>query len=329
MNRVFIYDILYALAARDGRESALFGACAPVARDNFAHSLAGDGFPELWFELPLKGDAWFDLHALASREHLAHNTEFLPETCGNCPSAFAWFAAQTEGARQLALSWDTSSGDTQDPAVQFLTCTHDPNISAAFLEAANRPDAVPSYRSFIARIPKDWYPCYTGVFPRRQTPHLRVECIPSEALQRAYANNPTLLEQHLRATGFSAFDDTLLPRCQLLAQSPFRIEFQFDVLPDGTASPTLGVSIRFPEPPGTPDEPAFETDGVAGTIMRKVESWGLADDRWRLLADTGFSKRISHGKSSGLLFCFPAFLKLRWRDGTPLDAKAYLMAGLQ
>ena len=68
MDRMMLYDLIYALAARDGREAALFGSCAPLAREALAHSLAGTGFPELWFELPLAGDPWFDLHALAARE---------------------------------------------------------------------------------------------------------------------------------------------------------------------------------------------------------------------------------------------------------------------
>ena len=32
MDRMMLYDIIYALAARDGREAALFGVSAPLAR---------------------------------------------------------------------------------------------------------------------------------------------------------------------------------------------------------------------------------------------------------------------------------------------------------
>ena len=41
---------------------------------------------------------------------------------------------------------------------------------------------------------------------------------------------------------------------------------------------------------------------------------------------------ISEGKAAGesrLIYCYPAFLKLRWRGGKPLDAKAYFIAGAQ
>lgn len=329
ISRSMLYDIIYALAARDGREAALFGNSAQAAHIAFERSLAGNGFPELWFELPLKGDPWFDLHALASPEHLADISEFKPDTCGNCPEAFAWFARQERGVRQLALSWDTSAGDTQSPAVQLLTGTGNVTITCDFLNSVGRPDAAASYRSFAQRIPKGWCACYAGVFPRRTTPHLRVECIPSHKLQRAYANDPSLLEKHLREAGFDAFGETLLTRCQLLAGSPFQFELQFDVQPDGSAGPTLGASIRFPNPPGTPDKPAFDPSGAAGAIFREVEAWGLADGRWHLLAQTSFCKRLAREGETASLFCYPAFLKLRWRDAALLDAKAYLMAGLQ
>ena len=63
--------------------------------------------------------------------------------------------------------------------------------------------------------------------------------------------------------------------------------------------------------------------------MRKVESWGLADERWRLLEEAIFANRLSKGGESHSLYCYPAFGTLRWRDGEPLDAKAYLIAGAQ
>lgn len=48
MDRIKIYNIAYALVARDGREAALFGGCGPAAREAFRRSLAGAAFPDLW-----------------------------------------------------------------------------------------------------------------------------------------------------------------------------------------------------------------------------------------------------------------------------------------
>lgn len=328
-NKEMLYELLYALTACNGREAALFGASNKQAREAFSRSLAGDYFPQLWFELPLAGEPWFDLHAVAYPDDLKADALFAPETCGNCPSAFTWFAAQEHGARQLILSWDTSASTLNDPAIQFLTGVRDTSVTCGFLEAAGRADATSAYRSFVKRLPKGWFACYTGVFPQRKVPFLRVECIPPTTLQRTYATDADLLKAHLAQMGFAAIGDTLLTRCQALAGTPFQIEFQFDVTPNGTAGSTLGVSLRFAQPPGDKSWPSFDIHGAAGALMRQVEDWGLADERWRLLQDTIFSKRLTMGPESAHLWCFPAFIKLRWKDGAPLDAKAYLVAGVQ
>lgn len=327
IDRTTTYLLLYALIAREGREAALFGGCSELARKAFSRSLAGDCFPELWFELPLLGEPGFDLHALVSREDLDPAWAPSPDACGGCPEAFAWFAAQDRVARQLALSWDVRAGDVETPAVQLLVDTRDAQVTCGFLEAVGRADATGAYRAFVGRLPQGWFACYAGVFPRRATPFLRVECLPDARLQAAYAENPALLEKHLRQVGVSEFGDTVLPRCQELAAAPFALEFQFDVEPDGAAGPTLGASVRFAPPPGSDACRPFDPDAEAGRLMGEVEAWGLADGRWRLLADTMFAKRASFADEATSLFCFPAFVKLRWRGGEPLDAKAYLKAG--
>lgn len=323
-----LYEILYALAARDGRESRLFGNNSPLARKALAHSLSCDAFPELWFEIPLSGNPWFDLHALVSRASISPDTIFTNERTGGNATVFKWFATQRAGVKQLALSWDTGKGAIDKPAIQLLVNMPDTRITCDFLEACGRGDACPAYRAFIKRLPDGWFACYTGVFPGRQDQTFRVECIPTDALQQAYAKEPQLLEAHLRTTGLTEFGETLISRCQLMAQSPFKIEFQFDIKPDGSADETFGASVRFARPPGENDWGSFTVDGASGELMRQVETWGLADNRWRLLADTIFAKRVTKDDKSSVLYCYPAFLKLRWRAGLPFDAKAYLIAGM-
>ena len=62
--------------------------------------------------------------------------------------------------------------------------------------------------------------------------------------------------------------------------------------------------------------------------MRKAQEWGLVDERWHELANTAFAKQARRGDASYTIYCYPAFLKLRWREGIPVDAKAYLVAGI-
>lgn len=324
-----VYNIIYALAARHGREAALFGDSAPAAREAFSRSFASKAFPELWFELPLAGEPWFDLHALTSRGDVSADTRFIPEATGNSMRAFEWFASQDEGVRQLALSWDTGSGNIASPAVQLLVSSRNTQIVCDFLEAAGRPDATDAYRAFIRRIPQDWFACYTGVFPQRPGHTLRVECIPDSELQRAYAEDADLLKAHLSQVGFDCADGEVIGCCTKLAAAPFQMEFQFDVTPEGAAGPTFAASARFDAPPGTKTRQAFDLEGAAGELMHQVEERGLADERWRLLADTAFATRLSRDDWSVMLYCYPAFVKLRWDESKPLDAKAYLIAGVQ
>ena len=329
IDRTQIYNIIYALAAKDGREERLFGTCAEPAYVALVHSLAGDAFPELWFEIPLLGDPWFDLHALTAREGLHPGMEFAPETCGGFPEAFEWFASQNESVRQLALSWDVGSGSIDQPAVQLLLNRRDPRRTCDFLTAAGRPDAAPAYRAFYEKLPEAWFPCYSGVFPSRPDHNLRVECVFERPLQQAYADDASLLERHLRQVGLDDLGDTIVPRCQALARTPFAMEFQFDVDEAGSATPVFSASLRFSTPPGTDEWHCFDPNAHAGTLMRQVEEWGLADDRWHDLAGTIFAKRLARGDDQMTLYCYPAFLKLRWRDGNPVDAKSYLIAGVQ
>ena len=332
LDRHQLFDITYALAARDGRENVLFGAELPRAREAFARSLACDAFPELWFEIPLLGEPWFDFHALTSVKDLHPGMQFDPATTGNHPEAFEWFANQSaRNVRQLALSWDIGSSNSATSAIQLLiTSTSGYETTCGFLEAAHRQDAVPAYRRFVKRLPQHWFACYTGVFPGRLGDNLRIECIPSTELQRAYADDASLLEAHLRQVGFRDFDSTLIPRCQLMAQTPFQFELQFNVDTTGSATSTLGASIRFAMPSdcNSDSRQPYDQNGAAGEFMSQVESWGLADSRWRLLKGTIFAKRATLNDVSNTLYCYPTFIKLRWRDGQPLDAKAYLIAGL-
>ena len=328
-DRMTLYNIIYALAARSGRDAALFGDCAPLALEAFERSLAGDGFPELWFELPLAGAPWFDLHALTAREDLRPDTVLTPETTGGYPEVFSWFAAQDRAVRQLALSWDVSSGNIEHPAVQLLVKEANAAVTCEFLEVAGRSDAQEAYRVFLERLPRNWFACYTGVFPERTVPFLRVECVLDTSLQKAYAEDATLLQKHLSQTGLAPLSDSILTRCQHLAKTPFRLEFQFDVNKDGLAGSTFSASVRFASSPGKTSWGCFDPDAEAGILMQRIEEWGLADERWRLLADTAFANQITFSGESALIYCFPAFIKLRWRDGEPVDAKTYLMAGMQ
>ena len=330
MDSMRLYDILYALVARDGRGAVLFGSDATASREAFSRSLAGPAFPEIWLEAPLAGEPWVDFHALISYEDVAGTQVAFSGQGGVYADALAWFAAQRQGAvRQLALSYDTSAGDVDHPAVQLLVGGRDVAVPLSFLEAVGRPDAKDPYRTFVGNMPEEWFACYVGAFPGRGafgvSPWVRVECIVGDKLQRAYAEDVATLRDHLACVGVEGVDADALADFRTLARSPFPFELQFNVGPDGTALPVVSASARF-QPGDWVDEASREN---IERMARQLQDRGLVDGRWSRLSEILIAKRVDHEGASALLTCFPAFVKLRWRAGQPLDAKAYLLAQIE
>ena len=327
MDQLRIYEIIYALAARGGREAALFGDCGAIAREAFARSLASETFPELWFEIPLTGEPWLDLHVLVSQEDVAGTNASFTGQGGPYAAALSWFADQKpHEARQLALSYDTSEKDVEHPAVQLLVGRRDPATSLAFLNAVGRSDATSSYQIFAQSMPEEWFACYVGAFPRRNTPDddrwVRVECIVGDDSQRSYANDAAVLREHLSRVGLDGVDANAIDAIQTLARSSFPLELQFNVGANGAAPPIVSASLRF-QPDDWTDESRRES---IYSLMRQLQDWGLADERCEQLEGALFCKRISRNGAHSTLSCIPTFVKLRWRKGAPLDAKAYLVA---
>lgn len=326
MDRIEIYDIIYALAARGGREEALFGGCGTAAREAFRRSLTGGAFPELWFEAPLAGEPWMDFHSLTSHGDVAGTHAAYAGHGGAYADALSWFAAQgPQKVRQLALSYDTSVGDVERPAVQLLVDGPNPDVPTAFLSAAGRPDLREAYDAFVHGMPAGWYACYVGVFPGREaeckTPWVRVECIVGNALQRAYAESAAVLREHLEHAGLGGVGEDAIEGVRELACSPFPLELRFNVGPNGTALPVLSASVRF-----QPRD--WKSDGgreAVGRLAEWLQACGLADERCGLLAQAVFAKRMERGGERVTASCFPAFVKLRWREGMEPCAKAYLL----
>ena len=324
MDREMLYNLIYALAATGGREATLFGNSAGNGHEAFQNGLCGEAFPELWFELPLLGDPWFDLHMLVSRRDMHGGMRF--KGLGPVYSdALEWFAT-SKNTRQLALSFDSGSGDTTHPAVQLLMDTRDSDVTCDFLATTAGPEAARYYHDFIVSIPREWYPCYTGLFPARtQSPGsswIRVECIVTDGLQSLYASDLDLLHSHLTNAGIHSADREFLSYVQELARSPFPLELQFNVGPEGRARQALSASIRFT----TRDWLDPLKSREVAKMFEQAQTWGLADDRWHELENTKFAKLVSTGNARAHVFCFPVFLKLRWIEDHGMDAKAYLLA---
>lgn len=328
-DHVKIYNTLYLLVADEGREEALFGDCQPLAQEAFRRSLAGDEFPIVWFEVPLLGAPRFDLHVAMSRTALAPGTRFAFGAGAGYEELFRWYANEEPGGKGLALAYDVSEGSIDAPAVHV-------NVNGAPLARMDRffdlaagtgAGAANRWRTFQKHLPQGWRVWYVGFHPGRPHTPVRVDCFVGNDLKDAYAGDLGLLERHLRECGFTKVSPELRDAAGLITSSPFPLELQFDVLEDGSVGPTIGVSAAFRSVNPAALRRQFGEGGAAAKLMGQVEAHGLADDRWRHLAEASFARLVDTSSGALALYCSPTFVKLRVRDGKPLDAKAYLQAG--
>ena len=327
LDRVSIYDAIYKLAADEGREVALFGSCASLAREAFRRSLAGEGFPIVWFEVPLSGEPRFDLHVALSREMLSTGARFLPGAGNGRDGLLRWFAAEETGGGGLAFAYDIGEGRIDDPAVHV-------NVNEApiadmdrFFDLAAGEGASQRYRAFTKRFPQGWRVWYAGVHPGRSGSPVRVDCFVNAQLASDYAADAKLLERDLRACGFNAIGPDLHGLAAPILQSPFTLELQFDVMCDGTVGPTLGISAGISLCSASNVRTLFGEGGAAAGLMGEIEGMGLADERWRHVPNATFTKLLRMDAGALAIYCTPTFVKLRMRDGEPFDAKVYLQGG--
>lgn len=327
VDRLVIYDALYALAAGDeARERELFGSCAPLAREAFERSLIGDEFPVIWFEVPLKREPRFDLHVALSRTALHAGVNFLPGAGNGYDELFRWYAEDEAGGCGLAFAYDVSEGRIDAPAVHVNVNNAPLADIHRFFDLAAGAGAAERYDGFVARLPQGWRVWYTGVHPARPGSPVRVDCFVDHALKEAYAADPNLFERDLRAVGFEASGPILLELAKPILASPFGLELQFDVMGDGRLGTTLGISASFGLASFSALRRQFEEGGPAVGLMQAIERLGLSDGRWQRIMDASYATMVPVEGGALMMYCSPTFVKLRLRDGEPLDAKVYYQA---
>lgn len=321
-----LYETLYRLASK-GTECNLFGTNAPIAQEAFRRASAGASMPTVWFEIPLFGPPRFDLHVAHSNADLHEHAPFASDAMDGHGRLLNWYASEPREGGGLALAYDAGDGRIDAPAVHA-------NVNAAkafdvegFFVHVDRPEAAELYHGFAKRLPQGWRIWYFGVHPGRPNAPVRIDCFVDESLKRVYAAEPTRLEEDLREVGFAV--EGSAARCvgTKVATSPFGMELQFDVLPDGTLGRTVGISARFPLAAAGAAQPLWEPTGSAAQLMQFAVDSRVADDRWQHIRDTMFSTAVRDGNIVQALYCVPVFSKFRVHADKLLDTKIYLQAG--
>lgn len=318
-----VYDIIVSHVIRDERKEKLFGDCDTIAREAFISAILGDDFSWSWLEIPLIRKPCFDLHVSVSQEAI-DNCEKFPANLGGggFEEAFVWSRGRKNG-KGLVFGFDVSKGKRKSIGLQCLG-NGQAGDESGFFRALGNPKAIEGFHKFQKNMPKTWKILYFGFFMGRTGPQIRIDCGCFKEVQKAYAKSPELFRKDLIKLGFTAISDEMLYQVSRLASYSFPLNLQFDVGEDGTMGNTIGISPDFKHRfLGKIRRLDFSSRGEVDNLLKEIQSWEIADDRCRLLSDVTYMTRFLIYDWVIYLYNLPGFIKVRWRNGEPLDSKAY------
>ncbi len=323
------FDALFGIAANDGREAALFGNSIQLTRPAYEKTLIGDEYPNAYLEFPLLGQPCFDL--LSVHGPIKPGLRFAPGAGYGYQAMFDWFSSLShEGADKAScgIELDLSEGETERAGVYLQQHTRH-ELVTPFLESVGEGDRAASYHDVLSRMPEDWPPAYVGLFPGREGTPLRIGGYLANAARHACADDPDQLARAFDAIGFSAYDDAMLKRCATFLSLAPSVDFQFDIMTDGTLGDTFGLSLSFNEAKPKQAHECMEY-GYGARIMEELQSWGLADERWRHIASAAFARHVSFEREDGsegrfALCVLFNYAKVKFTATEPRPAKFYLL----
>ena len=314
-----------ALVARRGGAGFL-GGDAGLAADVFRRSLIGDGWPGFWLEVPLLGEPGFDLHVYYDRGKVRPGERF-GKGCGfGMQALFDWYFSNETGGVGVGFAHDLRGGQVATGA--YVNFNGRPlDDTRGFFAALGAEDVHEGAAALLDRLPGGWHPWYLGLFPARPNSGVRVGAFVPRERQAAYARDPQVLARDLDQAGFRAMDGAMLERLQAMAALPYRLELQLDAVGCGTGD-TLGADLTLKRTSAPRVCEAFSEGGAAARACALLEEWGVADRRWKRIADAAFAKAVPlpHGEDIEIarMSCLPSFIKAKWADARPQSAKVYL-----
>lgn len=328
-SRTELFGALYDVVAAHGRGAALLGDNKARAQTFFERSLIGSDFPAVYLEFPLSGEPCLDLLSLYN--DVPRGAAFAADAGYGYQRTFDWFA-ETDATRPprsaLGIELDLSQG-VADHAGIYLQQREATQLVRPFLETVGAQERAEAYANLAERMPRGWPAAYAGLFPARADSPLRLGGYLSEPSRQRCAGDPSFLGSRFDVMGFEAYDARMLDCCSRLMGLAPAVDFQFDLMPDGSLSRTFGLSLSFGRcRPG--DAAACFSSGYGATVMKLFEEWGLADERWHLVADAVFARRVDYQREQeGIgrlaMSVLLNFAKVKFVDAIPQVAKFYLV----
>ena len=327
--QIAAFCALYSIAAADGRGEALFGDSFDQALDFYQRTLIGDGYPIAHLEFPLLGEPCLDL--LSVHRKVPPGAKFATGAGYGHQAMFDWFAKTGAGGHaddaSVGIELDLSTGETQTVGVYLQQRRHT-QLVAPFLESVGEADRAQHYLETLGHMPEGWPPFYVGLFPGREGAPMRIGGYMGKTEHAHCAEDPAYLGSRFRQIGFTAFDADMLDRCAEFMRLAPSIDFQFDIMPDGSLGDTFGLSLSFNET--MPREArACMRSGYGAQLMRVLQGWGLADDRWKEIAGTAYARSVAVEREDGTEARFALcvrfnYAKVKFSSCEPRPAKFYL-----
>ena len=300
------FQALLLQAGDEERADALFGGSFQRAREAVPPFLVGSEFPGVYLEHPLSGEPFLDATVLLGP--LGPGTRIASPAAGEHAAMLDFYAQAREEYHDVTCGFEIDTG-----------------------KAAGEPRAADLYLAQDARMPGGWPLSFFGMFRGRPGSPLRVCGYLADAEREACAADPRRLAAGLDAAGFSAYDGAMLEQASaLMAAAPVAVDFQFDVLPDGTLGPTFAIDVQFGIEGPKAVRASFE-DGPGATVMGLLEGWGATDGRWRQAVRATFARALpvetcGGGTGRYAFTLMPQWVKARWTDGKLQTAKLYHLA---
>lgn len=324
------FQALLLQAADKGRGPRLFGESLQRARDAALPFMVGERFPAVYLEHPLIGDPFLDITVLLS--NLDEGTRVDSPLAAGSGAMLDWYARARREHRNIACGFEI---DSKDPALPMAAIHFQPRkhveLVEPFCEAVGEPDRARLYLGQGARMPEGWPLSFFGMFRGRPGSPLRACGYLDTSEAAACASDPSRLARRFDEMGFAAYDDAMIEQvCALMAVAPGALDFQIDVLPDGSLGETFAIDVQFEiKRPGLVQ--ASFAEGLGAQVMGLFEDWGIADDRWRLGVQATFARALPVVLDDGGfghygLSLMPQWVKARWVGGVLQPSKLYLYA---
>ncbi len=243
-----------------------------------------------------------------------------------------WYSGADGGpvAASFGFELDTSREQVPMAAIHFQPREHD-ELVRPFFDAVGESGRADAYFDLVCRLPAGWRPQFFGLFRGRPGSPLRVCGYLSDEEQELCAHDSARLAEVLAHAGFSATNEKMLAQTrELLAAAVGDVDYQLDLYPDGTLGDTFALDVEFKMETPQAVRDSFR-EGPAARVMRLLEGWGVADERWRLIPQASFARSLPVERENGeqalyTLTLMPGWAKLRWRRGELQPSKFYFYA---